>query len=55
MSHKRLGEIQEQLAQEVEELEAMIQSVEATAQPLDIASEIDRRRQQLAHLRLNRY
>ena len=38
-------EIQEQLAREVEELEKMIQLVEATAQPLDIPSELDRRRQ----------
>lgn len=28
----------------------MIQSVEATVRPLDIPSELDRRRQQLAHL-----
>lgn len=38
-------EIQEQLAREVEELEKMIQLVEATVQPLDIPSELDRRRQ----------
>lgn len=50
VSYKRLGEIQSQLAQEIEELQNRVVAIEPKAGGFSVADEIARRQQQLVRL-----